>query len=194
MPYKYFVAGTEALASDINDYLMSQSVMVFADAGARNTALTSPTEGMITYQTASDHYTFYNGLDWIQFDTSWSSYTPTFTNFTLGNGTLSAQYFRVGKTVHLNVQVTLGSTSSVTGLITCSLPIAFASSTRFVGYARALAVINYIMHVIPSSSNMALYAVSTSGSYAATTNTSATVPNTWASGHQFLITSTYEIA
>ena len=194
MAYKTFVAGTEALASDINTYLMNQTVMVFANATARDAALTSPTEGMFTYQQGSDHYTIYNGTTWVTFDTAWSTYTPTFANFTLGNGTATAQYFRVGNMVTAQVQVTLGSTSAVSGLIGVSLPVAYAATARFVGYARATAVINYIMHVIPSGANMALYAVSTSGAYAATTNTSATVPNTWAAGHTFFITATYEVA
>lgn len=42
MAYKNFVAGEEALASDVNTYLMSQTVARFPDATARSAALPSP--------------------------------------------------------------------------------------------------------------------------------------------------------
>jgi hypothetical protein len=40
--YKTFVAGEEALAADVNAYLMSQTVARFPSAAARTSALTSP--------------------------------------------------------------------------------------------------------------------------------------------------------
>lgn len=46
-------------------------------------------------------------------DTAWVSWTPTFTNFTLGNGTVDAKYKTIGKTVFFRVQIILGSTSSM---------------------------------------------------------------------------------
>ena len=194
MAYQTFVAGTELLASEVNTYLMNQVVMVFTNSTTRDAALTSPTEGMVTYQSAADHYTIYSGTEWIAFDTKWSTYTPTLTNVTIGNGTVSAQYFRVGKMVTVQVQVVLGSTSSVSGLIGVSLPVAFVSANRFVGTCRASVVINYLMHVIGVGSIMNVYAVGTAGAYASTTNTSATVPNTWANTHQFFISAQYEVA
>ncbi len=49
MAYKVFSNGSVLNASDLNDYLMKQSVMVFSNSTARASALTSPTEGMMTY-------------------------------------------------------------------------------------------------------------------------------------------------
>lgn len=48
MAYKTFVAGEEALASDINTYLMSQTVSRHASASARNAAITAPVKGQMT--------------------------------------------------------------------------------------------------------------------------------------------------
>jgi hypothetical protein len=42
MGYKVFTAGEEALASDVNSLLMSQTVARFASASARSTQLTAP--------------------------------------------------------------------------------------------------------------------------------------------------------
>jgi hypothetical protein len=44
-----FTAGNDAIASQVNTYLMDQSVMAFPSASARGSAISSPTEGMITY-------------------------------------------------------------------------------------------------------------------------------------------------
>lgn len=58
------------------------------------------------------------------------SYTPTYTNFALGNGTVDARYAQVGKWVRCRGLITLGSTSSVTGLLRIALPVA-ANFTTF---------------------------------------------------------------
>jgi len=131
MPRKTFTAGTLATASDVNTYLMNQSVMTFASPAARNTAIPSPTEGMLTYQESNDHLTVYNGTDWIPFDTTWTTYTPTLSNVTLGSGyTLSATYAQIGKTVIVQFYFALGATSAITGDVSFSLPINQASSNR----------------------------------------------------------------
>lgn len=48
MAYKTFVAGEEALASDVNSYLMGQSVARFANAAARTAGLASPALNQLT--------------------------------------------------------------------------------------------------------------------------------------------------
>ena len=65
MPKKTFVTGTVLTASDVNTYLMNQSVMVFASASARNSAITSPTEGMIAYLSDTNTLTIYDGAAWV---------------------------------------------------------------------------------------------------------------------------------
>jgi len=131
MPRKTFVAGTLATASDVNTYLMDQSVMTFATAAARNTAIPTPTEGMVTFQASNDHLTIYNGTDWIPYDTTWTTYTPTINNVTLGSGsTTSAAYAQIGKTVVVQFYFALGSTTTINGDINFSLPINQASSNR----------------------------------------------------------------
>lgn len=131
MPRKTFTAGTLATASDVNTYLMNQSVMVFATAAARNTAIPTPIEGMFTYQESNDHFTVYNGTEWIPYDTTWTTYTPTVNNVTLGSGfTLSAAYAVIGKTVIVQLYLAFGATTAITGDVNFSLPIQHASSNR----------------------------------------------------------------
>ena len=59
-----FVNGQTLPASRVQDYLMDQTVMVFANATARTTALPSPTAGMVTYLISSGDLWFYTGSAW----------------------------------------------------------------------------------------------------------------------------------
>ncbi len=58
---KTFTAGAVLTASDVNGYLMEQSVMVFASAAARSSAIPSPSAGMVTYLTDVNQVQAYNG-------------------------------------------------------------------------------------------------------------------------------------
>ena len=61
---KTFTAGEVLQAADVNDYLMDQSVMVFAGTAARGSAIPSPTEGMVTYLADADQVQVYT-TDWV---------------------------------------------------------------------------------------------------------------------------------
>lgn len=63
MAYKVFANGFALNASELNTYLMNQSVIVFADAAARSTALT-PSEGMVTYLMDTNALEYYTGSAW----------------------------------------------------------------------------------------------------------------------------------
>lgn len=65
MPRKVFTNGSPLPASDLNTYLMDQSVMTFADSAARSAAITSPTEGMITYLNDTNKVEVYTGAAWV---------------------------------------------------------------------------------------------------------------------------------
>lgn len=59
-----FVNGQTLPASRVQDYLMDQTVMVFANSTARGTALPVPTAGMVTYLISSGDLWFYTGSTW----------------------------------------------------------------------------------------------------------------------------------
>lgn len=61
MAYKVFQNGFPLNASELNNYLMNQSVMVFASTTARDADLTAPTEGMIVWLQDSNKFVYYNG-------------------------------------------------------------------------------------------------------------------------------------
>lgn len=64
MPIKIFQNGYPLPASDINTYLMEQSVMTFASSTARGTAIPTPTEGMLTYLEDTNVFQYYTGSAW----------------------------------------------------------------------------------------------------------------------------------
>ena len=49
MPYLEFQVNQVLTAAQVNEYLMNQAVMVFADEAARTTALPTPTAGMMSF-------------------------------------------------------------------------------------------------------------------------------------------------
>jgi hypothetical protein len=63
--YKVFTNGSVLQASEINDNLMRQSVMVFSNAAARTAAITSPVEGMLTWLEDSNRYESFDGAAWV---------------------------------------------------------------------------------------------------------------------------------
>jgi len=63
---KVFTAGSVLTAADVMDYLMDQSVMVFAGTAARGSALgTAVSEGMVSYRTDQNALEYYDGSAWI---------------------------------------------------------------------------------------------------------------------------------
>lgn len=57
-----FTVGEVLTAVNVNTFLMQQTVMVFADAAARNTALgVNVSEGMVTYLADANMLQFYDG-------------------------------------------------------------------------------------------------------------------------------------
>lgn len=196
MAYKVFTAGTLGTASDVNTYLMNQSIATFSSTSARNSSITSPVEGQVAYINANNLLTYYDGSAWqALLYPEWITYTPTFTNFTLGNGTVTAKYVQVGKLVTVSVQVTLGSTSSVsaTGGIQLSLPVAYASTARFTGTARMSVGSTFLGTLIASGGNAVVYVNNVSGTYETVTLTTNAIPGSWATGHTLLVQADYEV-
>jgi hypothetical protein len=62
---KVFTAGDVLTASDVQNYLMDQTVMNFAGTAARSSAIATPTTGMVTYRSDIDGLELYNGSSWL---------------------------------------------------------------------------------------------------------------------------------
>jgi hypothetical protein len=64
---KVFVAGDVLTAAQVQGFLQDQTIMVFANATARTTAIPSPTQGMFAYLTNDSTLYTYDGANWVAF-------------------------------------------------------------------------------------------------------------------------------
>jgi hypothetical protein len=64
--FKLFQDGQVLLASEVNEFMMQQQIMVFADAAARDAAILSPSEGMFAFLKDTNTLTVYT--------TSWGDF------------------------------------------------------------------------------------------------------------------------
>ncbi len=67
--FKTFNTGDVLSAADVNGYLM-QGILVFADATARDAAITSPEEGQFAFLKDTNVTTYYTGSAWANVDTT----------------------------------------------------------------------------------------------------------------------------
>jgi len=68
--YRTFVSGEILTAANLQGYLADQAVMVFANATARDAAVTSPADGMICYLEDTGYYQAYESSSWSNMITS----------------------------------------------------------------------------------------------------------------------------
>ena len=68
--FRTFQSGEVLTSSNVQNYLMDQSVMVFAGTAARGSAIASPETGMVSYRTDGtadskrEGFEFYDGTNW----------------------------------------------------------------------------------------------------------------------------------
>ncbi len=181
--FKTFVVGEKLTASDVNSYLMEQSIPVFATTTARDAAITAPTEGQFCYSTADDCFFVYNG-SWIAYDNTWKSWTPTWTNVTKGTGpTETYAYIRLGKIVIAHGSLTLGTSGAVSGSVTVTMPVTSATTAisttagaAFFFDTSASATFQGTVDIATNSTTATLRASDSSTTYLSRTNLSSTIP------------------
>jgi hypothetical protein len=132
----------------------------------------------------------------LKYTGGWTSYTPAFSNFTLGNGTVTAKYCQIGKTIFYAGRILLGSTSSVTGQITIGLPKTSNSPTSLYGSYQILdaGAAYYIGTYSLAGGSLGLGMSQLSGLFTIFAATSATVPMTWTTNDEIVWFVTYEVA
>ena len=124
MPRKIFVAGEILTAADLQSNAVDQSVMVFNDAAARDTAIPSPIEGMVVYLKDTDGLLSYSGTAWV----------PAANSATLGAGTVLQVLSAARTTSFTTGSATFGDwtnvTISITPRATSSKVLVFLNATR----------------------------------------------------------------
>ncbi len=196
-----FVAGAKPLASEWDDYIGKQTVMVFATAAARDTALSSAKrDGMVTYlQDAPKRLEYYDGSVWRTFLSEWVTWSPTYTNLTIGNGTVIAQYRYSGmRAIQAKWNLTMGTTSAVgtdprltlpvsplddgVEIDNCQVRMSDATGVRCVGFLYSV-----------SGSTVGILSGQVSGTALAMVTTTSSVPFPWAVNDYMKFDLEYEI-
>lgn len=129
-------------------------------------------------------------------DVAWTAYTPTDANITVGNGTRSARYTRVGRLIAFQWQLTWGTTTAMGGNASVGIPVAASSTSPFYplpALLRDAGVRHYVGTAgIGFSTNvLADLFHSEAGNFGIV---NATNPFTWGSGDLLFVGGTYEAA
>jgi trimeric autotransporter adhesin len=127
---------------------------------------------------------------------TWTSYTPTYENFTLGNGTQTFGYLQIDKIVFVRGKINLGSTSTVTGAIGISCPVTegmedYITSFDCSYYDNSIPI-QYGGNAAVASGFIRLLADKSDGTYTVQTGVSATIPMTWAVNDIIIVAGWYQ--
>lgn len=117
------------------EVLLTTAGARFSSWGSMAAVIPAPEDGQVVY--IADDLAYYIRIsgDWLPLYSAPRSYTPSFVNLTIGNGTVDAGWSMSGGVVHWWCRITLGSTSNVAGLITVILPRPAARATATPGGA-----------------------------------------------------------
>jgi hypothetical protein len=131
------------------------------------------------------------GLKWAG---AWTTWTPTLDSMSLGNGTVTARYVQIGKTIDFSFKFVLGSTSTIStnprftlpttplGLNNINFTVQYYDDNSGAKYIASA----YGLPGFPTS----LYL--TTGNSGAISFASATTPITWATSDIIFVTGSYE--
>lgn len=102
--FKVYATGDLITATEFNTFLQEQVIMVFADSSARDSAVSSPSEGMFCYLKDTNVLQFYSG-------SAWASY--------IGDGDITGVTITTAATSGLS-----GGATATSGAFTSTLVIA----------------------------------------------------------------------
>tara|TARA_R100000773_G_C4221294_1_gene120396 strand:- start:687 stop:1166 length:480 start_codon:yes stop_codon:yes gene_type:complete len=107
--FKVYATGDLITATEFNTFLQEQVIMVFADSSARDSAVSSPSEGMFCYLKDTNVLQFYSG-------SAWASY--------IGEGDITGVTITTAATSGLS-----GGATATSGAFSSTLSIAPNSAT-----------------------------------------------------------------
>jgi len=134
---------------------------------------------------------------------TWQAWAPSYTNLTIGNGTVVARYVQIGNTVVCYFAFTLGSSSAVGTNPTVTTPVT-ASSTYLVGSAQThigtgmLSVAGATQYpasvTLGTADRFDVFSHDSSVAVEQIKTITATSPGTWTTGNILTFSATYEAA
>ena len=134
MPFMVFSDASVLTAAQVNDYLMEQ-VITTCTSGTRPS---SPNEGQFIYETDTNRYYVYNSSWRTVGSAGATAFTPTWSGLTLGNGTQSWQYSYVPNGLLVTGKLTFGTTTSISGSVSMTVPNSHSAGADCSGSAHYL--------------------------------------------------------
>lgn len=136
MPYKVFVNGFPLNASELNTFVMPQTISTFADATARNGAIENPVEGQFAFLTATDELTYYTGSAWSVFgQPAGTVVTEKSANYTIVAGD-SNSYIYVSAAATITIDDVLAVGDSINFIQSGTGQITFAGGSGVTIYSK----------------------------------------------------------
>jgi hypothetical protein len=157
-------------------------------------------EGQLAVNTSTDQLVVYSGSAAVEVGRygAFSTWTPTWTNLLVGNGTVTARYWRSGPLVALSIRFDYGSSSSIGGSVSFSLPVTAAStSSDWNGVCNLTDTGSQTIKGVVrlgSTTTATIRYEALSGSFMQLAAVAAGAPFTWATGDAFDGTLIYEAA
>jgi hypothetical protein len=135
---------------------------------------------------------------------AWDTFATTVTNLTIGNGSVNFKYKKVGRTIDFELSINGGSTTSVTGALSFTLPEAAASiaaTKNFIAYGRledsgnnGYLIFSELTTATPSATS-AIFVAGAGGSYVGIAAVTGTVPySSFGNGDSIFLSGSYEAA
>jgi hypothetical protein len=129
----------------------------------------------------------------------WQAWTPTYSNVTVGNGSIVARYQQIGKLVTVFFKLNIGTTTSVSNYGTIALPVQASQSQYMTGVAsfvdNGASIYGGWAYIESGGNSFYFVANLTNGAYAtfAPANTTGT-PTTFGNTDSWFAAFTYEAA
>jgi hypothetical protein len=190
---------TSITTGEITDrrfFLCGLGGIIIATSSTRP-AGTTVAEGQTIYETDTDSIYSYDGATWnlVWILGAWTTYATTWTSTgtapAIGNGTLVSKYRQIGKTVHVRITITMGSTTTYGGanFWTLSLPVtAVADKQCGVAVYEDIGILDRCGAVYTFSTTQLAMVTSAGGVVTSTT------PHTWGNTDVLIVNITYEAA
>jgi len=181
----------------------SDGVRVVGLQDAITVPSTNPTGGGVLYsESGALKWRDPSGGIWVPIpNTAWTAWTPTWTNLTIGNGTQVAKYTQHGKLIVARLSLKFGSTSSISGDVSFTLPVTSVTydglaTIQQLGGGSILDSGTAQFHAVAmwGSTTTALVRVLFVGTYVSNTLLSSTVPMTWAVNDEINLQFSFEAA
>jgi hypothetical protein len=127
----------------------------------------------------------------------WTSFTPSWTNITLGNATNTGRYCQIGKNVFVKIAFKFGSTTSFSGAISFTHPVSAAATGQ--GFQSGIQILDagtnyYVGYANVTSAGTEIQIANVAGVYPVFAQVNATTPMTWAVNDEMVFSYWYEAA